>query len=57
MKVIDLIAELSALPENYPVYFASDEEGNDYYSQVDVEADGEGNVVIYPSGMRLDLYG
>jgi hypothetical protein len=62
--VIELIAELSAFPENAKVYLAIDEEGNDYKPVVEVEecrfwdytdAKGFQGVIIWPGWNRHEI--
>jgi hypothetical protein len=58
MKVIDLIAELSALDENAIVVLASDEEGNSYHlcdSPAYDYVDDEPYVFLFPTGYSLDI--
>ena len=59
MTVMDLIAELSCLPEDAKVILASDEEGNSYHAcSFGVEEnifDDERYVFLYPTGYEIDF--
>ncbi len=55
ITVSDLIEKLKKMPKDGQIAIASDEEGNDYYSDVDLVI--ENNIVtLYPAGTRIELY-
>ena len=63
MKVEELIAKLSALPQNLDVYQSRDEEGNAFYpvsaAEVDAEIrtkEGTPVVILWPGWPEFDFY-
>lgn len=52
--VADLIAMLEEMPQDAQIVMSSDEEGNDFYK--DINPENHNNlVVLYPGGSALEL--